>query len=566
MIISGRTPLFSRHAFFLGLALGAGAVVYATTEAREEQPTLGASAAYLAAQHARAEYDLDQTNTYYHYTLAADPDNADLLREAYYHLALNGDYEAAGPLARRVSDMNDRLMFAPMVAAAHALKTEDLTAARTYLRRIPDARRPVTWQSMHAWSEADIRGYDVAKEILAPMIASDAYRGRGALTLATIAQYLGLNEDAALFYEHFFAHTSNVDLSIILVVHDFLKDQDNQERVGTLLAPFRERAKNSAVMAAFLEELEDPARPRFEMTPERGMALSLVQSARQLSGRAFEFSVLYARMAAYLMPELHSAHYVAADALAERDLYAPANLALARIPDDSSLKFGAELQYAMNLARMEELDASIALLERLAQDEPTRLEPRRFKGHVLMDARRFEEAVDAFDAAFDVLPDRMANSWTLHFNLGVALERSGQWPRAEENFKQALKLSPNQPVVLNYLGYSWLDRGEHFEEARSLIELAVKYSKEDDGSIIDSLGWAQFLAGEYEEAVKNLERAVELKPGDPTINAHLGDVYWQVGRRTEAMFQWQRAMSLDPEPKLQAELQKKLSGEDFALK
>ena len=541
-------------------------MVYATTEAREESQPLGASAAYLAAQHALSEYDLNQTNAYYQDALAADPDNPDLLRQAYYHLARNGDFDRAGPLARRVSDMDDRLMFAPMVAAAHALMTEDLSAARVYLRRIPQTGRPVTWHAMHAWSEADIKGYEAAKEILAPMITNESYRGRGALTLATIAQYLGLNEDATLFYEHFFAHTPNVDLGVITAVHDFLKSQGNMERVGTLVAPFRERAKNSAVMAAFIAELEDPNRPLVEMTPERGMALALVQSARQLSGRAFEFAVLYARMAAYLMPELHSAHYVAADALSDRNHYGPANLSLALIPDSSPLKFGADLQYAMNLSRMDQVEESIVLLDQLAEQEPTRIEPRRFKGHVLMDARRFSEAVEAFDAAFDVLPDRESNNWSMYFNLGVALERSGQWPRAEENFKKALKLNPKQPVVLNYLGYSWLDRGEHYDEARALIELAIEHSPQEDGAIIDSLGWAQFLAGEYEDAVKNLERAVELKPDDATINAHLGDVYWHVGRRTEAVFQWQRALNLDPEPKLAADLEKKLDGDVFALK
>ena len=113
--------------------------------------------------------------------------------------------------------------------------------------------------------------------------------------------------------------------------------------------------------------------------------------------------------------------------------------------------------------------------------------------------------------------------------------------------RKALELQPEQPHVLNYLGYSWIDQGINLDEGMKMIKRAVD-QRPDDGYIVDSLGWAYYRIGNYEDAVKNLERAIDLKPEDPTINDHLGDAYWRVGRTLEAKFQWAHARDLKPEP------------------
>ena len=140
---------------------------------------------------------------------------------------------------------------------------------------------------------------------------------------------------------------------------------------------------------------------------------------------------------------------------------------------------------------------------------------------------------------------------------GICYERSHQWPAAEADMKKALELYPDQPLVLNYLGYSWVDQGVHLDEGMDMIRKAVE-QRPDDGYIVDSLGWAYFKTGNYDEAVKNLERAVELKPEDPTINDHLGDAYWRVGRTLEAHFQWSHAKDLNPEPEDLPKIEAKL--------
>ena len=150
-------------------------------------------------------------------------------------------------------------------------------------------------------------------------------------------------------------------------------------------------------------------------------------------------------------------------------------------------------------------------------------------------------------------------SWQLYYMRGVALEQSDQWPAAEADMQKALTLSPDEPEVLNYLGYSWVDRGERLPEAKAMIEKAVA-AKPDSGAIVDSLGWTYFRLGDFKKAVEQLERAAELEPADPDINNHLGDAYWRAGRKTEARFQWERVLTLNPSAKLRGEVEGKLQG------
>ena len=145
-------------------------------------------------------------------------------------------------------------------------------------------------------------------------------------------------------------------------------------------------------------------------------------------------------------------------------------------------------------------------------------------------------------------------------------ERRGDWDQAEADFRNALKLNPDQPLVLNYLGYSLVEFGLKLPEAQAMIERAVA-SRPNDGYITDSLGWVLYRLGKFDEAVDPMERAVQLVSNDPIINDHLGDVYWMVGRKREAEFQWRRALSFKPEEKDAERIRLKLDlGLDTALK
>jgi Flp pilus assembly protein TadD len=175
----------------------------------------------------------------------------------------------------------------------------------------------------------------------------------------------------------------------------------------------------------------------------------------------------------------------------------------------------------------------------------------------LRSRERYAEALDYYTRALALTPAPAKDNWALFYSRGVCNERLKNWPAAEADFKKALALAPDESLVLNYLGYSWVDQGRNLKQAMEYIRKAVKL-KPDDGYYVDSLGWAYYRLGNLPAAVEHLERAVELKPDDPIINDHLGDAYWKVGRKFEAKYQWQQALTLKPEDDLVVTIRKKI--------
>jgi tetratricopeptide (TPR) repeat protein len=179
-------------------------------------------------------------------------------------------------------------------------------------------------------------------------------------------------------------------------------------------------------------------------------------------------------------------------------------------------------------------------------------------GGVYSSKENFRAAAAVYDQAVARLDKPETSNWNIFYQRGIAYERLKEWPKAEPNFRKALELHPEQPQVLNYLGYSWVDMDMNLEEGLDMIRKAVEL-RPSDGYIVDSLGWAYYKLGRFEEAVTELERAVSLKPDDPILNDHLGDAYWRVGRKLEATFQWSHARDMKPEPDVLAQVQKKLA-------
>jgi Flp pilus assembly protein TadD len=178
-------------------------------------------------------------------------------------------------------------------------------------------------------------------------------------------------------------------------------------------------------------------------------------------------------------------------------------------------------------------------------------------GTVERTRKQYEECAQTYGKGIATLEKAEKGHWQIFYFRGICFERAKQWANAEADFKKSLELFPDQPQVLNYLGYSWIDQGVNLEDGMKMIRRAVE-QKPDDGYIVDSLGWAYYRIGNYEESTKHLERAVELRPEDPTINDHLGDVYWKVGRQLEAKFQWSHAKDLKPEPEELVKIEEKL--------
>ena len=271
-----------------------------------------------------------------------------------------------------------------------------------------------------------------------------------------------------------------------------------------------------------------------------------------------DLGLVYLNLALYLDPE----HPLALLSLG--DLYESLKKpelaidAFGKLPQNSPLKRNAEIQRALNLDALERTDEARERLTSLIQKHPDDLEAISALGNVLRARKRYAEAADVYSKAVALIKQPARQNWTLFYFRGICLERSKQWPQAEKDFLKSLELNADQPQVLNYLGYSWVDQGVNLDRGLDMIKKAVEL-RPNDGYIVDSLGWAYYRLGRFEEAVKELERAIELRPEDPVINDHLGDAYWKVGRRLEANFQWRHALDLKPEPEDAPKIQAKLT-------
>ena len=257
-------------------------------------------------------------------------------------------------------------------------------------------------------------------------------------------------------------------------------------------------------------------------------------------------AMIYLRLSLYLSPNNSLANITLADLYARLKQNEAAIAVYSRVPDGSALRDNADVQTGLTLDVMGRPDEAIRYLKAIVAKHPHDLDALTTLGNVQREQKQYAAAAETYTQALDGLPKDDKSVWTLLYFRGISFERAKDWPKAEADFKEALRLEPDQPLVLNYLGYSWIDRGEHLDEGFKMLRKAVSLRPED-GFIVDSLGWADYRLGDYAGAVKELERAIALKPGDPTINDHLGDAYWRTGHKLEAQFQWNHARDLKPE-------------------
>jgi tetratricopeptide (TPR) repeat protein len=298
--------------------------------------------------------------------------------------------------------------------------------------------------------------------------------------------------------------------------------------------------------------------PLIVATPQQGAAEVLSGMGAWIAGRGGEdLGLVYLQLALYLEPT----HPLALIALG--DLYAASKkpqLAIKvyeQVPETSPMRRDAAIQLALNLDSVDRTEEAEKHLEKLIAEQPKDIDAILALGDILRGRKKYAECADVYSKGVATIGKPEKSDWMLFYFRGICFERAKQWKNAEADLKKALELRPDQPQVLNYLGYSWIDKGMNLDEGMQMIRRAVE-QRPEDGYIVDSLGWAYYRLGNYAEAVKQLERAVELKPEDPTINDHLGDVYWRVGRQREARFQWSQAKDFKPDAQELKQIEQKL--------
>ncbi len=296
----------------------------------------------------------------------------------------------------------------------------------------------------------------------------------------------------------------------------------------------------------------------FIATAKDGLAEVFFNIARTLAqGASSDLALIYGRLALRLRPSFPLAQLLLGGLLESLSRGEDAIALYSEVSLYSPLYWSARLRQASVLDEIGRTNEAIILLKQMAVERKDRFEPHIRIGDFYRSKKKFKKAINAYNLGIKRISTIDESHWSLFYARGIAFERTKNWQNAEVDFLRALKLSPEQPLLMNYLGYSWVDRGINLGRAKNLIARAVEL-RPNDGYIVDSLGWVLYRLGDFSGATKNLERAVILRPEDPTINDHLGDAYWRVGRKIEARFQWKRALSLGPEKELVPVIRRKI--------
>jgi len=472
-----------------------------------------------------------------------------LLDRAFLSLLVDGEVDEAVGFAERIlqSDKNDRI--AHLVAGVHGIKQKKFVPARKDLAQ--SIRGPITDLTatlLSAWTlygAGDTKG---AVAAIDKLTGPDWYAIFKDLHAGMILDLAGNAKEAGKRLEQ--AH--KLDSSALRVVEAYgswLSRNKSPQEALAIFAAFDKVLPRHPLVLAAMEKLKAGEKlPVLVGNPQAGAAEALYGLGASLGRRGGEdLGLVYLQLSLYLAPS----HPLALLSLA--DLYeALKKPALAikiyeRVPASSPLHRNAGIQMAANLDSLDRTDEAKKHLRALIAEHSDDLEAIQALGNILRGRKDFKECGEVYSKAVAAIPDPQKSNWVVFYFRGICHERSKQWPQAEADLKKALELFPEQPHVLNYLGYSWIDQGINLDEGMDMIKRAVG-QRPEDGYIVDSLGWAYYRLGNYEEATKHLERAIELKPEDPTINDHLGDAYWRIGRTLEAKFQWAHARDLKPDP------------------
>ena len=524
-----------------------------------ESPAAEAYGHYLSAHLAASEHDLHDAAKYYHAALDHDPENPDLLSRAFLYTAASGEVGDAAKLAVKITAKNPDDRAARLTLTVESIEHGDFDNARMQIAQ--SARGPftsLTLTLLDAWAAQGMGKLDVALKGLKEIPQQGGTEALAHFHSALMLDLAGRNDEANKEYQSALL-ASGPSPREVEAYGRFLERTGKNAEARALYAKIADKESLAPIVAASEARIAAGRKPdRLIESPQQGAAEALFGIAASLTdATGADIAILYLRLGLYLAPDLDLGKIVLADRFEALEKYEDAIAVYRSVDADSPYKVAASIQAAVNETRLKQTDKAVAELTAITADDPGNVTAWTALGDAYRSVERYADAAAAYDRAVKAIGSVTKKDWPLFYARAVSEERSRNWGAAEKDLKHALTLSPDQPQVLNYLGYSWVDRGQNLPEALALLEKARALSP-FDGYIVDSVGWAYYRLGRYRDAAEALEQAVRLVPGESTINDHLGDAYWKTGRKLEARFQWDHALAFGPDPDEKVKLERKL--------
>ena len=529
------------------------------------------SGAFLAARTADVDRDLDVATKLYRTALEFQPDNIDVKQRLMITLLMNGQFQDGVKIAEELRGDSSVERITTVARAVDAIRKKEYRKSEKLLNyKGPNDLDRLLNGLLVGWAKA---GSGNPKDAIASIeamkgpewfaIFKNYHEGAIALAAGDKATARAKFNDAILDRNGGGAAPDTFLRAVTALARLEARDGNKQKALDAV-AVGENFLNNYAPLGALRTSIENgqPQEQQVRNAAQGAASVLFTIGAALNRDGAEDIVSLYLQSARALDPD--SADILVMLGGVAENLKKPEQAIefYKSVPEGSPMRRLSEMQLGLALASIGKVDDAEKHLRGLIDLDPKDIRSYVALGSVLSDAKDYRTMAEIYDRAVEVLgPVPQKSSWSIFFQRGIAYERLKEWAKAEPNFTKALELNPDQPQVLNYLGYSWIDMNINLDKGLEMIRKAVEL-KPDDGYIIDSLGWAYFRMNRFDDAVVELDRAAELLAGDPTINDHLGDAYWRVGRKLEAVFQWNQALELKPEeaeiPKIKAKIEKGL--------
>ncbi|MEX0344854.1 MAG: tetratricopeptide repeat protein [Rhizobiaceae bacterium] len=525
------------------------------------------SGAFLAARTAEIDADLDATVKFYRKALVFDPGSEQLQRSLMLALISNEMFDDALPFAEKLKSIPEIERFSRLALAVDSFRKKEFADAEYWLQLAleSDLDRLITG-IMSAWAKQGQGATEDAFAHLKKLEGPEWFDLFKDYHRALIAEQAGMTELAKKSFDATVANTSGgrsapntywravTAQALLLAQLGEMEKASEAIKAGESFAPSRQALK--AIRNAI--EAGRDSKPLITDAGDGAAEILLNIGAALNRGGGEAFVRLYLQYARALRPQ-SAAVLIQLGQLAEQQGRSQEAISFyKRVPDDSPMKRLAEMQLGLNLADVDRHDEAVEHLNALLDADPEEMRTYLALGGVHGSRKDYAAAAEIYDRAVEVIGTPSREHWNIFYQRGIAYERQKKWEQAEPNFLKALELRPDQPQVLNYLGYSWVDMNMNLEKGLDMIARAVAL-RPNDGYIVDSLGWAYYRLERFDDAVRELEKAVSLKPDDPILNDHLGDAYWRAGKKLQAVFQWNHARDMNPELDVLASVEQKLA-------
>ena len=501
---------------------------------------------YLAARVAHIRQNYDTAADYYMKNLKFGAENEDVLGSTYLLLASEGRIDEAAEYALKARENGDKTNLIAFIAMTKYMHENNYKSAYESVLWVSDSPfKNVVLPLFQSWILAASGKNENAFEVLEAIKKDKGLMALYHMQRGMLNDYFGNEKEAFEDFEMIVDdETMPLSFRALQIIGNFYLRNGKKEKIIEVAQKYYEQNRENPMLGSLIESFKNADTQKLEKiidSPQKGLAEAVFNVGTIFRGFQNEVAQLFTSLVLYLNPDFEVARVSMADIYEQTHRYQKATDEYLKIKPSSPVYYVAQLKAATTYMTQDKNKEAFETLSNLLKMYP-KSEHITFRlGELSRVMKKYDKAIEFYQKALDELAMADKERWTIYYALGISYERQNKWQEAEDAFKKALELSNRHPFVLNYLGYSWIERGMNYNEALYMIFEAHRKNSED-GHIIDSLGWALYKMGNYENAVKVLERASEYLPSNAVVFEHLGDAYYQVGRKNEAKYQWQHAL------------------------